>query len=560
MLSFISRTCLATTSLVLLGFPAFAAIPTSVEPDRLPQQYKQIEELKSTKAPLLVVPAPEEVVAAADTVKIFKLQRVNYKGLTVYSSDTLKPLSEDFVNQQVSMADLQTIAARLTLRLHNDGYVFSRAVMEPQEIENGTVTYTIIEGYISDVIIEGDEAQRKLVNQYVNKIKKMNPLRISTLERYLLLVDDLPGVTARTVLRPSKQAQNAAELILTLSNKKAEGDIEVNNYGSKYLGPIQLEAVAALNSPLGIYDRHVLRGITSSDFDELGYLEYSNEEQLGSEGTRLLLRGALSKAHSGGTLEPLDIKGESTLLEASLLHPLIRSRQQNLNLYLTQQVLDSSVDLLGSEIAEDRVRHISGKAAYDFTDRFSGVNLLEGELVQGLDILNATNDGLGRSRANGNHVFTRGNFRATRLQALTGSWSAYFAASGQYSPDPLLASEEFAIGGRTFGRGYDSGEIAGDSGIDMSLELRFSQQLNNPYLSSYQLYSFYDIGTVWNKDAVVGESSRNSLASVGIGTRVNLAYNMSGVLECAVPLTKDITSFGNAGDNPRGLFSLTKRF
>ena len=66
------------------------------------------------------------------------------------------------------------------------------------------------------------------------------------------------------------------------------------------------------------------------------------------------------------------------------------------------------------------------------------------------------------SRANGEHDFTRAKLSATRIQDLWApNWSAYMSLAGQYAFDPLLASEEFALGGPVYGRAYDAGEENG---------------------------------------------------------------------------------------------------
>lgn len=57
-----------------------------------------------------------------------------------------------------------------------------------------------------------------------------------------------------------------------------------------------------------------------------------------------------------------------------------------------------------------------------------------------------------------------------------------------------------------------------------------------------------------------GEAKSAALASAGVGTRLNFDYNVSGELLVAVPLTRDIATYGTRGDEPRFLFNLIKRF
>ena len=47
------------------------------------------------------------------------------------------------------------------------------------------------------------------------------------------------------------------------------------------------------------------------------------------------------------------------------------------------------------------------------------------------------------------------------------------ARPGSTRRDELLSTEEFKLGGLTFGRGYDPSELTGDSGLGTALELQF---------------------------------------------------------------------------------------
>ena len=71
--------------------------------------------------------------------------------------------------------------------------------------------------------------------------------------------------------------------------------------------------------------------------------------------------------------------------------------------------------------------------------------------------------------AGGNYTdFTAG---LNRLQNLPGEWSILCRANGQYTTAPLIANEEMALGGTGGVRGYREGEIYGDNGWRVLLDL-----------------------------------------------------------------------------------------
>jgi len=548
------------STMLISGSTAWAqTAPSTVTPGQIVKEpvKQRLEPIKA--APLIEAPEDRSEVGGSQK-EIFVLNDIQFEGLSAYSKEDLHSIYANFLNKKVSLADLRKIVRDVTVKFRNDGFVLSRAALAQQKIKDGIVHIRIVEGFISDVKVVGDYKDRAdLINRYAKKILKQKPVNTKDLERYLLLMDDLPGISARSILKASSSTPNGSDLIVTIDQDNAEASVGVDNFGSKPLGRYQLTAVVAANSLMGRHDRTTLRGIITSDTEELRFGDITHEQQVGSEGLRIKGRAAFTGTKPGDTVAALNLKGDSEFYALDFLYPVLRSRQKNFNVLGAFQALNSQSDLSGIEISEDKVRSVSLGGSFDFTDSYASVNQIDFGVTQGLDIFGATDDGLGRTRSNGEHTFTRFNLQATRIQDLWWSqWSVYAAAKGQYALDALLASEEFGVGGRAFGRAYDGAEILGDHGAAGALELRYSRNAQSDLLKSYQAYAFYDVGAVWNKDRVVGEERRDSLASAGLGTRFNLNHDISGLAEFSVPLTRDVATEGN--NDKRFFFSLLKRF
>jgi hemolysin activation/secretion protein len=78
------------------------------------------------------------------------------------------------------------------------------------------------------------------------------------------------------------------------------------------------------------------------------------------------------------------------------------------------------------------------------------------------------------------------------------------------------------------------------------------------FTDNYQLYGFYDVGVVWNQDAVTSQKKRESLASAGIGARANVTDALDANVSVAVPLTRDVET--QSDSDPRFYFSLNHSF
>ncbi|MBI4641722.1 MAG: ShlB/FhaC/HecB family hemolysin secretion/activation protein [Candidatus Tectomicrobia bacterium] len=559
------------TFLSLISVNALAIeVPGQVEtPGQIEKRFEPPVLPKSTTVqPPLEVDIPERL-PPADAEKIkFVLEKIVVEGSTVYRENDLLPLYRQFLKKEISLADVYKIADAITIKYRNEGYILSRAFVPPQRISEGVVQLQVLEGYINEVIIDGPvRGRQKLLEAYGDKITRSRPLQAKVLERYLLLADDLPGVTAKSVLNPSGQPGASDLILIIVDHKTLDGNVNVDNRGTSFLGPFEASAGININSIFGLYEqtgmRVILASPTPNDIEELIYLQVTHEEQLGTEGTKFSLFGNVSRSKPGNAptfrLQELEVVGNNITLSASLSHPFIRSRGQNSSATLRFIYRNSRTDLLGSTQSEDRLRVVNLGLSYDFADRLRGVNLVNMEVSRGLDVLDATPPGPERTRAEGRNDFAKVAGQIFRLQQLAPSWSLLGTVTGQYAFDKVLASEEFSLGGSQFGRAYDPAELTGDHGAALEVELQYGRTVGKRYFKDFQAYIFYDVGTVWRRKTLSEtRPPMESLASAGAGARYNLTDTISGYLEVDKPLTREVTARGNS--NVRFFFSIGKRF
>jgi hemolysin activation/secretion protein len=133
------------------------------------------------------------------------------------------------------------------------------------------------------------------------------------------------------------------------------------------------------------------------------------------------------------------------------------------------------------------------------------------------------------------------------------------SASGQWASGVLYSSEQFGYGGQAFGRAYDASEITGDRGVAGGLELRYDG-LRDLQSVTPQPYVFYDVGSVWNKGA--GQPILQSGASAGLGLRFTTAWQQSGNIGMAWPLTRPVSVpiYGSTPYGPRLSVQFTQVF
>jgi hemolysin activation/secretion protein len=534
------------------------AVPSPAEPGIIMRSLEEEKRAPSRLEETVVVPREEAAGKGLSKEKIFVLKQVVLDKTIIYKDADLASLYKDMLGSKVSFADLNIIAQRVTRKYREDGYIFSRAVLPPQKISDGVVHLSAVEGRIAGVRLVGKFRDKNgLIAAFADKIKASAVANTKEMERYLLLIDDLPGITAKSFIKPSETA-GGGDLIINIEEDYFEGAVSIDNRSSKYIGPYKGTLVGAFSSTLGIHDRTTFRGIVTRETKELQFGEITHEEQIGSEGFKIKGQVTITSSEPGGNISLLGIQGDSRSYSLEGNYPLMRNRHYNLNLLGGLEALNSATDIQGIKTANDRVRTVHATAQFDVADSLKGVNKIDLTATQGLDILGATDDGLGRSRGNGAHRFLKGAIIATRVQTLTDHYALMLSGAGQMSRNPLLSSEEFTVGGQSYGRAYDAGEITGDSGWAGVAELRYGASFSSRFIESYQVYGNIDYGRVNNKDPAVGEKSRDSLTSAGFGLRFNGVQNFSGYVELDKPLNKDVISEGN--DGYRLFLSMLSRF
>lgn len=499
-------------------------------------------------------PRPEPVVpsgadvrapAGADQVR-FVLQSLQVDGVTVYPAAEIRAAYADLLGTEITLARVYDVAADLTRRYRNDGYVLSQVVVPEQAIRAGAVRLQAIEGYVANVRIEGEVlGPRADLEAYAARIRQSRPLRAVDLERYLLFVSELAGTTARATLAPAAEP-GASELTITITQRRASGAIGLTNRGSKSLGPWRAEGSVDVYSLFGAFDRASLRVIqTVFDSNELTFLSGAYERPLGTDGLKGIVTGSYVDS-TPGPPQNLNLPTNSVGATASLVYPIRRARVGNLSVRGTFSYFNGHTDFEGTELTDDKIRALRLGLAWDAIDAWRGVSLADLELSQGLKVFGASPDGSPlASRAGGQPDFTKITLYTARLQSLAPRWSVLAAVNAQYAFNRLLSPEQFAYGGEQFGRAYNFAELVGDSGIAFKIDLRYTDRTSWALAREVMPYVFYGIGAVWQRSPPPDESARSSAANIGAGVRVTGEYGLSGYLEVAKPLTRIVAEEGS---------------
>ena len=514
-----------------LGCAAQAQTPQGISAEQL-RQIEQINlsreripnPLPSTSKMDLRILAPEKspVPKAVDELE-FIVKRVEVEGATHFSKAEIDSLFAPLLNRKLGLTALRDAASALEKKYRELGFFLVRVFLPPQQVKDGIFKISVIEGRVSQVFVEGpDEAVNERVASFARHLSEIRPLDLAGLERVLLIINDLPGVSAAAVLRPGAEL-GTSDLLLTVSPVGGSQLVTGNNTGSQTTGPYSLNYNITLQQPLKSPGQLSLSltgsGRPSNGFEGIRSIAPRYSQALGSRGLMFSLGGTLSESKPGGTLESLQIQSNSVALAPRLRYALQRSRPSSLYLDAGLAANDSKTTLAGAMLTHDRSSVVDLVSAWALNGWMDGTQSVSLGVARGVHALQAI-DGQPTSTPGFNPRFRKFVLNLQRTQALPRQFSLAFTASGQYTRDRLLAGERLAFGGSGIGRGFPSAIISGDQGFGGSLEL--SRPLSfglDPTLSNLQVYLSIDSASVRTNPAENIMATSAHLSSQALGFR-----------------------------------------
>lgn len=529
--------------------------PAAAQDQRLDRADPGRQERAQPKLPadLEPLPVPRAAPRASDVAPAaVRARSIAIDGASEIPLDAFDEVVADFASRALSRDDLRALAGAVAGIARGRGYPFASASIPPQKLSGGVLRVLLDEGRVDAVRIEGEAGSA--VERILGTLAGKSPVRREALDRALLLAGDVPGVSIRSTRITREGARPI--LIVIAERDAASGRIAIDNRSTDELGPIRARLRVDLNQLLAGDDRLTIDGGTNPlDPEEFGLVALGYQKGLGLNGATLAASGSYARTRPGGRLAARDTRGESYRLAFGGTYPLLRTRETSLWAALDLYHRRSRQSQFGERVRLDRITAVA--ARLDGVVALAG-GRVSGRLVatQGLDLFDATERGDRlASRRDGDARFTKLEAGLSWTGGLGGDLGLKLAAEGQIASRPLLAFEEFGIGGARFARGYQYSERQGDQGIAGSAELRYDIGDIAKSVRGIQVFSFVDGGLV---DDIRIDNENDKLASAGGGVRARLFGRLYADLEIALPINRARLDSGDK--SPRLAFELRALF
>ncbi len=490
-------------------------------------------------------------VAPADSRRVL-VKAFVLTGNTVLPESRVEAVLGAWSGQKLTLAEIYAVADHLTAIYHKAGYSLAQVTVPAQKVNEGVIRLRVVEGVLNKVVVEGETSYpESFLHEQVDTLRPGEILQFGNLERELLLLNDMPGLSARAVIRPG-EAPGSSDLHLLTSEERFEGQLVVDNHGRDMIGEWRSTVSAALNNPGGRGDQ-LSGSVTRSEAGLVtaGALGYSLP--LGHDGARLSASISRVAYGVGGQLAALDIDGESTSGRIGVSYPWKRSRRGDIAFTAAVSYAEGEQTVTGLPMITDAPITL---LELGITARRVYPNGAFGQLA----VQASGNFRDYEMRSDGSHnagqpllLLIDGSYE----QPFADNWSGYGRLMLAGGLDPLHDTQRISLGGPSSVRGFPTSQASGDEGGLITVEAR---RLFRSPAGTGLFRAFVDAGEVRCDDfACANGSFSETLSSAGVGVALLIAERYSVDLQWARRINDHLVD-GKDEDDGLTWFSVSARF
>ncbi|MEH2264127.1 ShlB/FhaC/HecB family hemolysin secretion/activation protein [Nostoc sp.] len=553
-----------SNSSVFLELPQILAQAANPEGDpnrqRFPQSAPAPEPLPpSTQKPVQPIPTPEP--SSVPVVESIQVKKIEVTGSTILKSEQLNAITKPVEGRSVSLEELRKVADDITQIYLERGYITSRAILVDQAITGGVVQIRVIEGGLEKIEIQGT---KRLNPDYVRSrvsLGASKPLSTANLEDQLRLLRSDPLLSnVEASLRTGSGVGQSILVVRVTEADAFDGTVSIDNYSPPSVGSERLGVTGSYRNLTGMGDELAAAYYRTTEGGSNIY-DFSYRLPLNAMNGTLQLRTTIS--NNEVIQEPFksfDIRGESQLYEVSYRQPLVRSPREEFALSFGFTVQNGQTFTFAGATpfgfgpdkdGNSRTRVIKFGQDYVLRD-VTGAWALRSLFSLGLGTFDATinPDPVPDGR------FFSWLAQVQRVQRLNDINLLIAQAEVQLTPNGLLPSQQFVIGGGQSLRGYRQNARAGDNGVRFSLENRLTLEKDESGNSMLQIAPFFDAGVVWNVNNNPNQlQTQTFLAGVGLGILWQPIPSLNMRLDYGLPLI-DLDDRGENAQDDGFYFSL----
>lgn len=484
-------------------------------------------------------PAPQlDLTLPASRVGTVRFTEVRVAGARAIKADKIIALFEPLKDHVIAAAALKEVLDKVDALYLAAGYPLGRAYIPAQVIHGGALVVRVVEGYVANIEVEADsDSTKALVEKIAAHLTEEKPLTSKRLQRYMLIIQDLPGITLGSKFQSMDPRTGATTLVLSAKIKPAIATFYMDNRANLDRLPFQPYLTGTFNNLLGSADQTSVTALLSPRQKDYAFYDIGYSQLVGTEGLSMGLDASWAQTLDYRTFAPYDIRSQTSHLGYMSRYPLVRAMDEQLNIdgklyyvhagYSFARIPVARDDFVATRIGGDYARSISSQLVV-------GGNL---HLTQGVSDMGAQPHT--RSAVQPNFTKLQGETRLAYKP--TAELTVNLRAIGQLGSGSQYSSEEIAFGGLQYGRGFDAAEITGDSGFGVTVQPEYTIPFDWTQTGfgrgwSVTPYLLVDYAKTFNT-AGDGEPD-GELVSAGVGCRLAVSDLITLTLEADKPINR----------------------
>jgi hemolysin activation/secretion protein len=511
--------------------PSTQPLPEQVPPAPLPAP----DQLLTPPSSLPISPEEEQ---SGDIPQAIAIKKINITGSTIFSQKDFAKITERYTNKSITLTELFQLRSDITKFYVDKGYITTGAFIPPQKLIDGIVEVRVIEGELEEIKVTG---AGRLNPNYVRSrlaLATRKPLNREKLLEALQVLQLNPLIKNLSAELAAGTRQGSSTLEVTIQEAKTfNAQISLDNSRSPSVGSFRRQVQLSESNLLGFGDS-ISAAYTNTDGSnsyDFNYTVPINPRN----GTFAFSYGTSENNVIEQPFNRLDIESNSNYYEFTLRQPIIQKPNRELAFGMALTNRESQATLLNGEVPfpgegadeKGRTSVTALRLFQEWTQRSSKqVFAMRSQFSIGLDAFNST---INNKSPDSSFYAWRGQAQWVRLLAP----DTLFLIRGdlQFADRPLVALEQFGLGGQSSVRGYRQDALLTDNGFLASTEVRLPIFRDKRSQTLLQVVPFIDVGTVWNRSNRVNLET-NTLLSTGLGLRLQLGSQLNAQFDWGIPL------------------------
>ncbi len=473
---------------------------------------------------------------------LFKHNKINFEGNTIYSDKELSDLASNIIGQEIYIDDVVKLASVITRKYHYDGYITSFAYLPVQDSIDGVLTIKVVESKVTDIQVSGNKWSKKKFYSYAvftpSNLKKGRIFNIADMDAAIKNLEDEVYVKGNFEVTKENNIEDSIVHLTVKDRVPLTFNVGVDNHGRNFVGENRLSMLLTDENVTGFGDK-AYGGVILASRTTGAMAGYS--VPISPYGTRLSFDYGYTNVRIGKELSSYSIRGASENYLIKVTQPIKKSSDTTIEASLGVDFSNttSNSNALGEKLSDYSLSVLRATIYGEHDDKYGrSLAILNGDF--GL----TSSLGTAWTGPRPDTNFVKAAVNLVRLQKVPIKDSyLVLRVGGQYSPNVLYPIEQMQLGGYNSVRGYETGALIGDYGCNGSIELRtpipgLKKVLPEKYkdvANRVKFVTFYDFGYI-KEHAHAYNYTKNFFQSVGCGVSVFTKNGISVNVAAGIPI------------------------